>query len=45
MRKGDFIDAIFYCPYDIHELVSIAAIRQQRDRNIRMLRGTMLKKI
>ena len=22
MRKGDFIDAIFYCPYDIHELVT-----------------------
>lgn len=21
-RKGDFIDAIFYCPYDIHELVT-----------------------
>lgn len=21
-RKGDFIDAIFYCPYDIHELVA-----------------------
>lgn len=21
IRKGDFIDAIFYCPYDIHELV------------------------
>ena len=23
-RKGDFIDTIFYCPYDIHELVSQA---------------------
>ena len=23
-RKGDFIDSIFYCPYDIHELVSDA---------------------
>ena len=22
IRKGDFIDAIFYCPYDIHELVT-----------------------
>ena len=21
IRKGDFVDAIFYCPYDIHELV------------------------
>lgn len=21
-RKGDFIDSIFYCPYDIHELVT-----------------------
>ena len=21
-RKGDFIDTIFYCPYDIHELVT-----------------------
>ena len=21
-RKGDFIDSIFYCPYDIHELVA-----------------------
>jgi len=21
-RKGEFIDSIFYCPYDIHELVS-----------------------
>lgn len=75
-RKGDFIDAIFYCPYDIHELVTdeymsnilrglnedhkfllflcalrqysstrIAAIRGQTDRNIRKVRGTMLKKI
>ena len=24
IRKGDFIDAIFYCPYDIHELVADA---------------------
>lgn len=75
-RKGDFIDAIFYCPYDIHELVTekymshilqeltedhkfllflcalqqysstkIAIIRGQTDRNIRKVRGTMLKKI
>lgn len=75
-RKGDFIDAIFYCPYEMHELVSeeymsnilrelsedhnfllflcalrqynstrIAAIRGQTDRNIRKVRGTMLKKI
>lgn len=22
LRKGDFIDAIFYCPYDIHEVVT-----------------------
>ena len=22
IRKGDFIDAIFYCPFDIHELVT-----------------------
>lgn len=75
-RKGDFIDAIFYCPYDIHELVAeeymsyilqeltedhkfllflcalqqysstkIAIIRGQTDRNIRKVRGTMLKKI
>lgn len=75
-HKGDFIDAIFYCPYDIHELVTeeylseilfdlnedhkellflcavrlfsstrIGAIRQQSDRNIRKVRGTMLKKI
>ena len=21
-RKGEFIDSIFYCPYDIHELVT-----------------------
>ena len=76
LRKGDFIDAIFYCPYDIHELVSeeylskilwelneehkellflctvrlfsstrIAKIRNQSDRNIRKVRGTMFKKI
>ena len=75
LRKGDFIDAIFYCPYDIHELVTeeylsrilrelneehkellflcavrlfsstrIAKIRKQSDRNIRKVRGTMLKK-
>lgn len=75
-RKGDFIDAIFYCPYEVHELVTeeymssilrglnedhkfllflcalrqysstrIAAIRGQTDRNIRKVRGTMLKKI
>ena len=23
-RKGDFVDSIFYCPYDIHELVTDA---------------------
>lgn len=76
MRRGDFIDTIFNCPYDIHELVTedylckilrelndehkellflcavclfgstkIAAIRGQSDRNIRKVRGTMLKKI
>lgn len=76
LRKGDFIDAIFYCPYDIHELVTeeylskilwelnaehkellflcavrlfsstrIAKIRNQSDRNIRKVRGTMFKKI
>lgn len=76
VRKGEFIDSIFYCPYDIHELVTeeymsnilrelsedhkfllflsalrqysstkIAAIRGQTDRNIRKVRGTMLKKI
>ena len=76
LRKGDFLDAIFYCPYDIHELVTeeylskilwelnedhkellflcavrlfsstrIAKIRNQSDRNIRKVRGTMLKKI
>lgn len=76
LRKGDFIDAIFYCPYDIHELITeeylskilwelneehkellflcavwlfsstrIAKIRNQSDRNIRKVRGTMLKKI
>ena len=22
LRKGDFLDAIFYCPYDIHELMA-----------------------
>ena len=25
-RKGDFIDSIFYCPYDIHELVTDAGL-------------------
>lgn len=76
LRKGNFIDAIFYCPYDIHELVTeeylsrilwelneehkellflcavklfsstrIAKIRKQSERNIRKVRGTMLKKI
>lgn len=76
IRKGDFLDAIFNCPYDIHELVTdddlctilrelnedhkellylcairlfsstkIATIRGQSDRNIRKVRGTMLKKI
>ena len=76
IRKGDFLDAIFYCPYDIHELVTeeyisiilrelteeqkellflcavrlfsstrVAAIRGQTDRNIRKVRGTMLRKI
>lgn len=76
LRNGDFLDAIFYCPYDIHELVTeeylskilwelneehkellflcavrlfsstrIAKIRNQSDRNIRKVRGTMLKKI
>lgn len=76
LRKGDFIDTIFYCPYDIHELVTeeylskilwelneehkellflcavrlfsstrIAKMRNQSDRNIRKVRGTMLKKI
>lgn len=75
-RKGDFIDTVFYYPYDIHELVTeeymssilqeltedhkfllflftlqqysstkIAIIRGQTDRNIRKVRGTMLKKI
>lgn len=76
IRKGEFLDAIFNCPYDIHELVTeeylcrilceldenhkellflcavrlfsstrIAAIRGQSDRNIRKVRGTMLKKM
>ena len=75
-RRGDFIDMIFCCPYEIHELVSqeyisdillglnednkfllflyaiqqfssvrIAAIKGQTDRNIRKVRGTMLKRI
>lgn len=76
LRKGDFIDFIFNCPYEIHQLVTdeymsnilwgltkdnkfllflcalqqyssakIASIRGQTDRNIRKVRGTMLKKI
>lgn len=76
LRKGNFIDTIFYCPYDIRELVTeeyiskilwelteehkellflcavrlfsstrIAKIRNQSGRNIRKVRGTMLKKI
>lgn len=75
-RRGDFLDAIFCCPYEINELVSdeyisdilyglneeqkfllflyavrqysstrIAAIKGQSDRNIRKVRGTMLKRI
>ena len=75
-HKGDFIDIIFNCPYEIHQLVTeeymsdilldlsedhkfllflcalrqyssakIASIRGQTDRNIRKVRGTMLKKI
>ncbi len=75
-RRGDFLDAIFCCPYEIHELVTdeyiskiilelnedqkfllfmyavqqysstrIAAIKGQSDRNIRKVRGTMLKRI
>lgn len=75
-RKGDFLDAIFCCPYEINELVTeeyisdilfnlneeqkfllflyavrqyssakIAAIKGQSDRNIRKVRGTMLKRI
>lgn len=75
-RRGDFLDAIFCCPYEINELVTeeyiseillglneeqkfllflydvrqysstkIAAIKGQSDRNIRKVRGTMLKKI
>lgn len=75
-RRGDFLDAIFYCPYEINELVTeeyisdilfnlneeqkfllflhvvrqysstkIAAIKGQSDRNIRKVRGTMLKRI
>lgn len=76
IRKGDFVEAIFFCPYEIHELVTdeyiskilfnlseehknllfhcavlqfsamrIAQMRGQTDRNIRKIRGTMLKKI
>jgi len=26
IRKGDFLDAIFYCPYELHELVTDAGI-------------------
>ncbi len=75
-RRGDFLDAIFCCPYEINELVTegyisdilfnlneeqkfllflyavrqyssvrIAAIKGQSDRNIRKVRGTMLKRI
>lgn len=75
-RKGDFLDAIFCCPYEIHELVTeeyisnilfnlneeqkfllflyairqysstkIATIKGQSDRNIRKVKGTMLKRI
>lgn len=75
-RRGDFLDAIFCCPYEINELVTeeyisdilyglneeqkfllflyavrqysstqIAAIKGQTDRNIRKVRGTMLKRI
>ena len=74
--RGDFLDAIFCCPYEINELVTeeyiseilfglneeqkfllflyavrqynsakIAAIKGQSDRNIRKVRGTMLKRI
>lgn len=75
-RRGDFLDAIFCCPYEINELVTeeyisdilyglneeqkfllflyavrqyssvrIAAVKGQSDRNIRKVRGTMLKRI
>lgn len=75
-RRGDFLDAIFCCPYEINELVTeeyisdillklndgqkfllfmyavqqyssaqIAEIKGQSDRNIRKVRGTMLKRI
>ena len=75
-RRGDFLDAIFCCPYEINELVTeeyisdilyglneeqkfllflyavrqysstrIAVIKGQSDRNIRKVRGTMLKRI
>lgn len=75
-RRGDFLDAIFCCPYEINELATeeyisdilfnlneeqkfllflyavrqyssakIAAIKGQSDRNIRKVRGTMLKRI
>ncbi len=76
LMKGDFIDAIYNCPFELHELVmdadiskaifalkdvqkellyqltikgyscqSIAAFREQTDRNIRKIRDTMLRKI
>ena len=76
LLKGDFIDIIYYCPHEIHQLMTdeymsdilrwltddhkfllflcalrqysstkIAAVRGQTDRNIRKVRGTMLKKI
>lgn len=75
-RRGDFLDTIFCCPYEINELVTeeyisdilfnlneeqkfllflyavrqynsakIAKIKWQSDRNIRKVRGTMLKRI
>lgn len=75
-RRGDFLDTIFCCPYEINELVTeeyiadilfglneeqkfllflfavrqyssvrIAAVKGQSDRNIRKVRGTMLKRI
>lgn len=75
-RMGDFLEAIFCCPYEINELVTeeyiadillglnekqkfllflyavrqyssvrIAAVKGQSDRNIRKVRGTMLKRI
>ncbi len=75
-RRGDFLDAIFCCPYEIHQLVTdeyiskiilelnedqkfllfmyavqqysskrIATIKGQSDRNIRKVRGTLLKRM